>query len=73
VSPDATRTFQPDKKAQQDPQPWPTVCPLTDEEIGIVEAPGGGYYPWDGPFHIHPSGPAPLLSNVLMAHPSLAV
>jgi hypothetical protein len=48
VSPDATRTFQPDKKAQQDPQPWPTVCPLTDEEIGIVEAPGGGYYPWDG-------------------------
>jgi hypothetical protein len=48
VSPDATRTFQPDKKAQRDSQPWPTVCPLTDEEIGIVEVPGGGYRPWDG-------------------------
>ncbi|MGH3034274.1 MAG: hypothetical protein ACRDON_06910, partial [Gaiellaceae bacterium] len=36
VSPDATRTFQPDKY-------WPTISPLTDEEIGIV-----GEMPWDG-------------------------
>jgi hypothetical protein len=36
VAPDATRTFQPDKY-------WPTVSPLTDEEIGIV-----GTMPWDG-------------------------
>jgi hypothetical protein len=36
VAPDATRTFQPDKF-------WPTVSPLTDEEIGMV-----GDMPWDG-------------------------
>jgi hypothetical protein len=36
VAPDAARTFQPDRD-------WPTVAPLTDEEIGIV-----GNLPWDG-------------------------
>ena len=36
VAPDAARTFAP----QED---WPTVAPLTDEEIGIV-----GNLPWDG-------------------------
>jgi hypothetical protein len=36
VAPDATRTFQPSRD-------WPTVCPLTDEEIGQV-----GDMPWDG-------------------------
>jgi hypothetical protein len=36
VSPDSTRTYQPDKY-------WPTISPLTDEEIGIV-----GEMPWDG-------------------------
>jgi hypothetical protein len=36
AAPDATRTFQPDKY-------WPTISPLTDEEIGIV-----GDMPWDG-------------------------
>jgi hypothetical protein len=36
AAPDATRTFQPDKY-------WPTISPLTDEEIGIV-----GDRPWDG-------------------------
>ncbi|YBV93570.1 hypothetical protein M1D53_29005 (plasmid) [Bacillus sp. PK9-021] len=34
VAPDAARTFE---------TSWPTVCPLTDEEIGIV-----GRLPWDG-------------------------
>jgi hypothetical protein len=48
VSPDATRTFQPDKRPQCDDAPWPTVSPLTDEELGIAQAPGGGYLPWDG-------------------------
>ena len=48
VSPDSTRTFQPDKRALDHVQPWPTVCPLTDAELGIVEAPDGGYLPWDG-------------------------
>lgn len=36
VAPDAARTFEPDLI-------WPTVCPLTDEEIGII-----GNSPWDG-------------------------
>ncbi|KJD42389.1 hypothetical protein [Paenibacillus terrae] len=36
VAPDAARTFQPNHR-------WPTVCPLTDEEIGQV-----GNLPWDG-------------------------
>jgi hypothetical protein len=36
VAPDAARTYQPDHY-------WPTVSPLTDEEIGIV-----GDMPWDG-------------------------
>lgn len=49
VVPDATRTFQPGKKPERNkPWPWPTVIPLTDEEIGIVEVKGGGFYPWDG-------------------------
>ena len=36
VAPDAARTFEPNID-------WPTVCPLTDEEIGIT-----GNNPWDG-------------------------
>lgn len=48
VAPDGTRTFQPSKEPQGSPWPWPTIAPLTDEEIGIVEVSGGGFYPWDG-------------------------
>ena len=48
VAPDGTRTFQPGKEPQGSPWPWPTIAPLTDEEIGIVEVSGGGFYPWDG-------------------------
>jgi hypothetical protein len=36
VAPDAARTFEPARD-------WPTVAPLTDEEIGVV-----GGLPWDG-------------------------
>jgi hypothetical protein len=36
VAPDATRTFEPSPN-------WPTVTPLTDEEIGVT-----GDLPWDG-------------------------
>lgn len=36
VAPDAARTFEPSPD-------WPTVVPLTDEEVGIV-----GDLPWDG-------------------------
>ena len=48
VSPDGTRTFQPAKEPQGGAWPWPTIVPLTDEEIGIVEVESGGFYPWDG-------------------------
>lgn len=49
VVPDATRTFQPGKRPECNRLwPWPTNVPLTDEEIGIVEVGGGGFYPWDG-------------------------
>jgi hypothetical protein len=36
VAPDASRSFQPNSR-------WPTLCPLTDEEIGMT-----GNLPWDG-------------------------
>lgn len=39
VAPDAARTFAYDKERRQ----YPTVAPLTDEEIGII-----GDLPWDG-------------------------
>jgi hypothetical protein len=48
VSPDGTRTFQPGKELDGIPYPWPTIVPLTDEEIGIVPSAGGRYMPWDG-------------------------
>ncbi len=48
VSPDATRTFQPAKSLDGLVYPWPTIAPLTDEEIGIVPSVGGRYMPWDG-------------------------
>jgi hypothetical protein len=48
VAPDSTRTFQPNKEPQGSLWPWPTIVPLTDEEIGVVEVKGGGFYPWDG-------------------------
>jgi hypothetical protein len=48
VSPDATRTFQPGKTLGGILYPWPSIAPLTDEEIGIVSSAGGRYMPWDG-------------------------
>jgi hypothetical protein len=48
VSPDATRTFQPGKSLSGILYPWPSIAPLTDEEIGIVPSGGGRYMPWDG-------------------------
>lgn len=36
VAPDSARTFEPNEN-------WPTVCPLTDQEIGQI-----GDLPWDG-------------------------
>jgi hypothetical protein len=48
VSPDATRTFQPGKSLGGILYPWPTIAPLTDEEIGIAPTADGSYMPWDG-------------------------
>jgi hypothetical protein len=48
VAPDATRTFQPDKQIAGRVYPYPSVAPLTDEEIGIAPLPDGRFMPWDG-------------------------
>ena len=48
VSPDSAREFQPDKHFENQYQAWPTIAPMTDEELGIVEVEGRGFLPWDG-------------------------
>lgn len=48
VSPDGTRTYQPNKFLNGIDYPWPTIAPLTDEEIGTAPTPSGAYMPWDG-------------------------
>jgi hypothetical protein len=48
VAPDATRTFQADKRIGGGWYPYPTIAPLTDEEIGSAPVDGGRYMPWDG-------------------------
>ena len=48
VSPDSAREFQPAKHSENQYQAWPTIAPMTDEELGIVEVEGLGFLPWDG-------------------------
>jgi hypothetical protein len=48
VAPDATRVFQPDKMLSGISYPFPSIVPLTDEEIGIVPTANGKFMPWDG-------------------------
>jgi hypothetical protein len=48
VAPDSTRTFAPDKLIGGRPYPYPTIAPLTDEEIGSAALPDGRYLSWDG-------------------------
>ena len=36
VAPDSTRTFQPDKKIAGNFYPYPTIVPLTDEEMRLA-------------------------------------
>ena len=49
AAPDSSREFQPDKMAARpDIQAWPTIAPMTDEEMGSVERASGGFLPWDG-------------------------
>src|SRR5918994_534260 len=48
VSPDSSREFQPARLSENQYQVWPTIAPMTDEELGIVEVEGLGFLPWDG-------------------------
>ena len=48
VAPDSTRTFQPDKKIGGIVYPYPTIAPLTDEEIGSAPIEDGQFIPRDG-------------------------
>ena len=45
VAPDSTRTFQPDKQIDGMLYPYPTIAPLTDEEIGSAPLPDGRFMP----------------------------
>lgn len=48
VAPDATRQYAPGKMDAGELYPYPSITPLTDEEIGMVPAAGGVFMPWDG-------------------------
>lgn len=48
VAPDGTRAFAPDKEVGGIKYPYPTITPLTDQEIGIAPLADGTYMPWDG-------------------------
>ncbi|HWJ73302.1 MAG TPA: twin-arginine translocation signal domain-containing protein [Kaistia sp.] len=48
VAPDSTRTFAPDKGIGGEFYPYPTIIPLTDQEIGSAPLEDGSYLPWDG-------------------------
>ena len=48
ISPDATRAYPPKKLQMGLRYGWPTIVPMTDEEIGIVPTADGAYMPWDG-------------------------
>ncbi len=48
VAPDATRTFEPDKRIGGQPYAYPTIVPLTDQEIGSTPLDDGRFMPWDG-------------------------
>jgi hypothetical protein len=48
VSPDSAREFQPAKPSDNQYQAWPTIAPMTDEELGIVAVARLGFLPWDG-------------------------
>jgi hypothetical protein len=48
VAPDSTRVFSPDKGLSGLNYPWPSVAPMTDEEIGLVPTRDGKLLPWDG-------------------------
>jgi hypothetical protein len=48
VAPDSTRVFPPDKAIDGEFYAYPTIVPLTDQEIGSAPLDDGRYLPWDG-------------------------
>lgn len=48
LAPDATRQFQPEKWLDGISYPWPSIVPMTDEELGMVPTADGKRMPWDG-------------------------
>src|SRR4029077_6858149 len=48
VAPDSTRQYAPDKKIGGVVYPYPTIAPLTDEEIGSAPLEDGQFTPRDG-------------------------
>ncbi len=48
VAPDSTRQYQPDKMIGGVVYPYPTIAPLTDEEIGSAPIESGQFTPGDG-------------------------
>jgi hypothetical protein len=48
LAPDATRQYQPAKYLDLLLYPWPSIVPLTDEELGMVPSANGKMMSWDG-------------------------
>lgn len=48
LAPDATRQYPPEKWMDGLSYPWPSIAPLTDEELGMVPTANGKRMSWDG-------------------------
>ena len=48
LAPDATRQYPPEKWLFDISYPWPSIAPLTDEELGMVPSANGKPMSWDG-------------------------
>ncbi len=48
LAPDATRQYPPEKWLDGLSYPWPSIAPLTDEELGMVPTDTGKRMSWDG-------------------------
>jgi hypothetical protein len=48
LAPDATRQYPPEKWLDGLSYPWPSIAPLTDEELGMMPTATGKRMSWDG-------------------------
>lgn len=48
LAPDGTRQYPPEKWLDLLSYPWPSIAPLTDEELGMVPTTNGKLMSWDG-------------------------